>query len=73
MIYHLIFVIILILISEYFNNNHNDKYVKTIDGERFIPIDNKNSWLSQILAFWAIGIMNILVYRFLTENNLNFF
>ena len=73
MIYHLIFAIILILISEYLNNNHNDKYVKTIDGERIIPIDNKKSWLSQILAVWAIGVMNILVYRFLTENNLNFF
>lgn len=41
MIYYLIFAIILILISKYLNNKYNDKYVKTTDGERFIPIDNE--------------------------------
>ena len=51
MIYYLIFAIILILISAYLNNKHNDKYVKTTDGERFIHTDNKNSWLSHVLAF----------------------
>lgn len=68
MIYHLIFASILILISVYLDSKHNDKYVKTIDSERFIPVNNKNFWLSQVLVFWAIGVMNILLYRFLTEN-----
>lgn len=67
MIYHLILSVILIFLSEYLDRRHNNKFVQTIDGKRYIPIDNKNSWWSVIFAYWAIGEMFISLLFILYE------
>lgn len=69
MIYHLIFSLVLILISEYLDRRHNNKFVQTIDGKRYIPVDNKYSWWAQVCAFWAVGEM-LIVLLFIFSGNI---
>lgn len=69
MIYHLIFSLMLILISEYLDRRHNKKYVQTIDGKRYIPVDNKVSWWAEVCAFWVVGEM-LIVLLFIFSGNI---